>query len=104
MSFCLEDQKPQLPEPLSPLLGLSFLGISGRDLGEQFCTDGYCQGVQARMTGQQSKKATAPSSPNGRDAGYRRPRQVLIRIFGFIAATPGICDDHDPFTPNRSSR
>jgi hypothetical protein len=51
MSFCLEDQKPQLPEPFSPLLGLFFLGTSGRDLGEQFCTDGFCQGVQARMSG-----------------------------------------------------
>jgi hypothetical protein len=30
----------------------------------------------------------------------RRLRQVLIAIFGFIAATTGICDDHDPFTPN----
>ena len=51
MSFCLEDQKPQLPEPPIPLLGLFFLGTSGRDLGEQFCTDDYCQGVQARMSG-----------------------------------------------------
>jgi len=50
MSFCLEDQKPQLPEPPSPPLGL-FLATSGRDLGEQFCTDGYCQGVQARIAG-----------------------------------------------------
>ena len=48
MSFCLEDQKPQPPEPP---LGLFFLRISGRDLGEQFCTDGYCRGVQARMAG-----------------------------------------------------
>jgi hypothetical protein len=48
MSFCLEDQKP---EPPSPRWGFSFLGTSGRDLGEQFCTDGYCQGVQARMSG-----------------------------------------------------
>jgi hypothetical protein len=47
MSFCLEDQKPQPPEPPSPPLGLFFLGTSGRDPGEQFCTDGYCQGVQA---------------------------------------------------------
>ena len=50
MSFCLEDQKPQLPEPPSPPLGL-FLATSGRDLGEQFCTDDFCQEVQARMSG-----------------------------------------------------
>ena len=47
MSFCLEDEKPQPPEGPSPRWGFSFLGTSGRDLGEQFCTDGYCQGVQA---------------------------------------------------------
>ena len=35
----------------APLLGLFFWGTSGRELGEQFCTDGYCQGVQARMSG-----------------------------------------------------
>ena len=51
MSFCLEDQKPQLPEPPSPPLGLFFLNTSGRDLGEQFCTDDFCQEVQARMSG-----------------------------------------------------
>ena len=51
MSFCLEDQKPQPPEPPSPPLGLFFLGTSGRDLGEQFCTDGFCQEVQARISG-----------------------------------------------------
>ena len=50
-SFCLEDQKPQPPEPPSPRWGFSFLGTSGRDLGEQFCTDGYCQEVQPRMSG-----------------------------------------------------
>ena len=50
MSFCLEDQKPS-PRAPQPPLGLFFLGTSGRDLGEQFCTDGYCQGVQARMSG-----------------------------------------------------
>ena len=51
MSFCLEDQKPQFPEPPSPPLGLFFLNTSGRDLGEQFCTDDFCQEVQARMSG-----------------------------------------------------
>jgi hypothetical protein len=51
MSFCLEDQKPQPSEPPSPRWGFSFLGTSGRDPGEQFCTNGYCQGVQARMSG-----------------------------------------------------
>jgi hypothetical protein len=49
--FCLEDQKPQPPEPPAPRWGFSFLGTSDRDPGEQFCTDGYCQGVQARMAG-----------------------------------------------------
>ena len=51
MSFCLEDQKPQLPEPPAPRWGFSFLATLGRDLGEQFCTDDFCQEVQARMSG-----------------------------------------------------
>ena len=52
MSFCLEDQKPQPPSPQPPAGAFLFGHLRSRySLGEQFCTDGYCQGVQARMAG-----------------------------------------------------
>jgi hypothetical protein len=86
MSFCLEDQKPQLPEPPSPLLGLFFW--AGRDLGEQFCTDGFCQGVQARMSGgsmsetdqfwQYAREAMLLAC----DAKTRKDKQDLLELAG----------------------
>jgi hypothetical protein len=43
--------KSPSPPPPGPRWGFSFLGTSNRDPGEQFCTDGYCPGVQARTAG-----------------------------------------------------
>ena len=71
MSFCLEDQKP---EPPGPPLGLFFLGTSGRDLGEQFCTNGYCQGVQARI----ARYGSARMSETDRFWQYAREAMLLV--------------------------
>ena len=50
--FLSRRSKAPAPRAPSPPLGLFFFGhFRSRSLGEQFCTDGYCQGVQARMTG-----------------------------------------------------
>ena len=48
MSFVSKIKSPSPPSPPAPRWGFSFLGTSGRDLGEQFCTDGC---VQARISG-----------------------------------------------------
>jgi hypothetical protein len=54
--FLSRRSKAPAPRAPQPPAGAFLVGHfrSRSSLGEQFCTDGYCQGVQARMTGDES--------------------------------------------------
>ena len=83
MSFCLEDQKPQLPEPPSPLLGLFFLGTFEQKTTAEECKRGW------RGTGVRSCRKQISSGNTAKeamllacDAKIAKDKQDLLELSG----------------------